>query len=54
MPTKRQFDMVVITILLMNPVQSFAQMWAARKLSHMDKNQGPVSEIAAGAIRLTQ
>lgn len=50
MPTKRQFDMVVITVILMHPVTALFKMWGARKLS-VD-NSGPVANIVAGATNL--
>lgn len=50
MPTKRQFDMVVLTIILVHPVTSLFKMWSARKLA-VD-NTGPAATVIAGATRL--
>lgn len=50
MPTKRMFDLVVITGLLMQPVKGLFKMWASRKVQ--DENSGDLSRVVAGAVRV--
>lgn len=33
MPTRRIFEVVVVTVVLMHPVMAMARLWAHRKLS---------------------
>lgn len=50
MPTKRQFDMVILSIILVHPVVGLFKMWSARKLAVDDS--GPVATVIAGATRI--
>lgn len=50
MPTKRTFDLIVITTIFLHPVVGLAKMWATRKVA-VD-NTGPVTNTVAGAARI--
>lgn len=49
MPTKRQFDMVVLTVLLLKPAVGLVKLWAARHSTH-DGIDGVVAGAAAVAL----
>lgn len=46
MPTKRQFDLVIITLLLWQPAKGLAKMWSARKSA---ESSGLAQEAAKAA-----
>ena len=50
MPTRRTFDLVVITTIFLHPVVGLFKMWAARKIA-VD-NSGPIGTLAGGAMRI--
>lgn len=50
MPTKRMFDMTVLTVLALQPIMGLAKMWATRVSS--DTNASSISRLAAGATRI--
>lgn len=50
MPTKRQFDMAVLVVILIHPVVGLAKIWATRKQT--DPSAGVVSKIGAGAVQI--
>lgn len=50
MPTKRQFDLVILTTILIGPVASLFKIWAARKLA-VD-NAGADAKLLAGAVSI--
>ena len=47
MPTKRQFDLVLIMLLLWQPAVGLAKMWAAR---HVSVDSGEAQTAAAAAL----
>lgn len=50
MPSKRTFDLIVLTTILVQPVKGLFKMWSIRKAS--DPNAGVVSAVVAGATRI--
>lgn len=51
MPTKRQFDMVILTLILFQPVKGLVKMWATRRA--MDNNDnGIMGTTVSGAVRI--
>lgn len=51
MPTKRQFDMVIITVLLLNAATALPRYWAKRTAAD-DEAQGPIDTIARTTLDL--
>lgn len=50
-PTKRQFDMVILTLILFQPVKGLVKMWAARRT--MDNNDnGIMGTTVSGSVRI--
>lgn len=49
MPTKRMFDMVIITVLLAQPVKGLFRMVATRK--SLDPSS-PLGQIVGGAVTI--
>lgn len=49
MPTKRMFDMVVLTALLIQPVKGLVKLWAARHSTH-DGIDGIVADAVQVAL----
>lgn len=45
MPTKRIFDMVIITVLLAKPAFGLVKLWAARHSTH-DGIDGTIAQAA--------
>lgn len=45
MPTKRMFDLVVLTVLLTKPAFGLVKLWAARHSTH-DGIDGTVAQAA--------
>lgn len=50
MPTKRQFDLVVLTVVLMHPVVGLFRMWATRRAANADESA--LTATLAGATKL--
>lgn len=50
MPTKRMFDLVVLSVVLMHPVTGLFRMWATRKAASTDDS--PLANVAAGAVKI--
>jgi hypothetical protein len=50
MPTKRMFDMIVITLILVQPVKGLIKMSVTRKT--YDNDTGPVARTVSGAARI--
>lgn len=51
MPTKRMFDLVVLTVILIHPVKGLVKMVATRKAG--DPNDtGVMGNIVSGAVRI--
>lgn len=49
MPTKRTFDLVVLTVILAHPVTGLFKMWATRKMAD---NSGSATKTVAGAVNI--
>lgn len=50
MPTRRQFDMVIVTLILFHPVKGLINMVAARHAN--DSDASPLEKSVAGATRI--
>lgn len=50
MPTKRIFDLVILTVLLSKPVFGLVHMVATRRA--IDPDQSPLTATLAGAAKL--
>lgn len=44
MPTRRTFELIVVTVVLMGPVMSMAKIWAAK---HLHTSSNPSTGVAA-------
>ncbi len=46
MPTRRQFDLIVITLLLWSPAKGLAKMWAHRQAATSSGLTGQAAKAA--------
>jgi hypothetical protein len=49
MPTRRTFDLVVLTTIFLHPVLGLYKMWATRKATQADTVLG---SVAGGTLRI--
>jgi hypothetical protein len=47
MPTRRTFELVIVTVILLHPVISMARIWAAK---HLATSANPGTGVAAQVV----
>jgi len=49
MPTRRTFELVIVTVVLLHPVIRMAHLWAAK---HLATSENPVTKTAAEVVSI--